>query len=162
MKRPRPSGSVDACSHLPLIHGCVLVPFFFKRKLQCPKNMKHRIFEKSWIMVKKTKTVSLFTLRVSAAYYIWMLATYGAHWCQLTGWFCWLDAYGRHPEGWISLLDRDTNYRFAERAKIQEAFGKWAPGATRRWCWEIMLVNQHLRDSWSCHRNHHIIWYDII
>ncbi|CAL1162213.1 unnamed protein product [Cladocopium goreaui] len=31
----------------------------------------------------------------------------------------------QHPDGWISLLDRDTNYRFAERAKIQEPFGKW-------------------------------------
>lgn len=33
----------------------------------------------------------------------------------------------RHPAGWISLVDADTSYRFAERAKTQEHFGKWAP-----------------------------------
>ncbi|CAJ1330623.1 unnamed protein product [Effrenium voratum] len=30
-----------------------------------------------------------------------------------------------NPAGWISLVDRDTGYRFAERSKIQEPFGKW-------------------------------------
>eukprot|EP00438_Fugacium_kawagutii_P033457 Skav218243 [mRNA] locus=scaffold1426:42897:54427:- [translate_table: standard] len=31
----------------------------------------------------------------------------------------------QHPAGWISLLDGETGYRFAERSKIQEPFGKW-------------------------------------
>lgn len=31
----------------------------------------------------------------------------------------------RNPAGWISLLDSDTGYRFAERSKVQEPFGKW-------------------------------------
>jgi len=31
----------------------------------------------------------------------------------------------QNPAGWISLLDSDTGYRFAERSKVQEPFGKW-------------------------------------